>query len=350
VTRRLARNEVVVLAAAAALGALALLAELLHWGNTLIFGVSAIALMLLAWTVSVATEQLGESAGPKVGGILNATFGNAAELIIAGLAIRAGQIEVATASITGSILGNLLFVLGLSLLLGGLKNGIQHFDQRVAGMNASMLAIAVAGMALPTAFAHVGDKEDIRLESEITAGVLLLLYALMLVFYFRAPSAAGAHEAHAPHWPAAVAGAVLLGATVIVAWTAEIFVGTLEGIGEEFGLSEVFIGLVIVPIVGNIAEHLAGVRIAYKNNVDFSMAVSVGSSLQIALGVAPLLVFASLLTDYQFDMVFPPIEVLAIFVTVFITGLIAADGESNWLEGAQLVGTYAIIATVFWFL
>jgi Ca2+:H+ antiporter len=349
VTRRFSRTETLTLAVAAGLTAVAVVVEIAHAGNTVIFLATAVALIVLAWVVSLATEQLGESSGPKVGGILNATFGNAAELIIVVLAVRAGQLEVATASITGSILGNLLFVLGLSLLLGGLKNGLQTFDHRVAGMNASMMTLAVIGLVLPTVFAEIGPAEDVELFSEVTAGILLGLYVLMLIFYFRTSQAT--HTAgHGPHWSAPLAIATLLGATVAVAFTAEFFVGTLEQLSEDFDISPVFVGLVIVPVVGNIAEHLAGVRIAYQNNMDFSMAVSVGSSLQIALGVAPLLVFISLLTPNHFDLVFPLIQVLAVTVTVFITSLIATDGESNWLEGAQLLAVYAIIASLFWFL
>ena len=309
------------------------------------------ALVSLAWIVGVATEQLGESSGPKVGGVLNATFGNAAELIITIFAIRAGQLEVATASITGSILGNTLLVLGASFLLGGLRNGIQTFDQRIAGMNASMLALAVIGLGIPTAFAAArGTGSDTQTISDVTAVILLGLYLLSLVYYFRTGAGAGAVHPQVAHWTARLAMVLLLVSTGAVAVISDVFVGTLEGVITDLGISAAFLGLVIVPIVGNIAENIVGIKLAYQNKMDFSMVVSLGSSLQVALGVAPLLVFISLLTPHEFDLVFPTIQVIALAAAVTITALIAADGESNWLEGAQLMAVYAIVATSFWYL
>ena len=301
--------------------------------------------------MGVATEQLGESSGPKVGGVLNATFGNAAELIITIFAIRAGQLEVATASITGSILGNTLLVLGASFLLGGLRNGIQTFDQRIAGMNASMLALAVIGLGLPTAFAAArGTGADTQTISDITAVILFGLYLLSLVYYFRTGAGAGGSHPQVSHWTARLAMILLLALTGAVAVISDVFVGTLEGVITDLGISAAFLGLVIVPIVGNIAENIVGIKLAYQNKMDFSMVVSLGSSLQVALGVAPLLVFISLLTPHHFDLVFPVIQVIALAAAVTITALIAADGESNWLEGAQLMAVYAIVATSFWYL
>ena len=318
--------------------------------NTLVFAVSGLALVLLAWVVGVATEQLGASAGPKVGGVLNATFGNAAELIITIFAIREGQLEIATASITGSILGNTLLVLGASFLVGGLRNGIQQFDQRVAGMNASMLALAVIGLGIPTLFGHVAQRGHVQAISDVTAGILLLLYVLMLIYYFRSPQAASDAEAGAPHWRGRVAMVLLLLSTLAVAVIADVFVGTLAQVIQDLGISAVFLGLIIVPIVGNIAENIVGIKLAYENDMDFSMLVSLGSSLQIALGVAPLLVFLSLLTPHHFDLLFPTLQVVSLGAAVFITALIAVDGESNWLEGAQLMAVYGIIATAVWYL
>ena len=351
VTRGLNRFEYLSVAVAAiaavAAGALALASA----ANTLVFVMAGLALVALAWIVGVATEQLGESSGPKIGGILNATFGNAAELIITIFAIRAGQLEVATASITGSILGNTLLVLGASFLIGGLRNGLQTFNQRVAGMNASMLALAVIGLGIPTLFGHVGHPQDVQAVSDITAGILLLLYALMLVFYFRTPEAAMTRQAPAQsHWTARLALLLLLLSTGTVAVMADVFVGTLEQVIADLGISAVFLGLIIVPLVGNIAENIVGIKIAYENDMDFSMLVSLGSSLQIALGVAPLLVFVSLLTPHHFDLLFPTIQVVSLAAAVIITALIAADGESNWLEGAQLMAVYGIIATAVWYL
>jgi Ca2+:H+ antiporter len=352
VTRALNRFESISVGLAAVAALAAGMLALAGAGNTLVFVVSALALVALAWIVGVATEQLGESAGPKVGGVLNATFGNAAELIITIFAIRAGEIEVAKASISGSILGNTLLVLGLSFLVGGVRNGLQTFNQRVAGMNASMLALAVIGLGIPTLFDRVGKHSNVQAVSDVTAAILLALYVLMLVFYFRAPEVGrGGVEKHGvSHWSGRLAMLLLLLSTGAVAVIADVFVGTLAQVIDDLGISAVFLGLIIVPLVGNIAENIVGIKIAYENDMDFSMLVSLGSSLQIALGVAPLLVFISLVMPHSFDLVFQPIQIIALVAAVFITALIAADGESNWLEGAQLVAVYAIIATAVWYL
>ena len=351
-TRGLNRFETVSVALAVIIAAAAGALALASAANTVVFIVSAGALVALAWIVGVATEQLGASAGPKVGGVLNATFGNAAELIITIFAIRAGQLEVATASITGSILGNTLLVLGASFFIGGLRNGLQSFNQRVAGMNASMLALAVIGLGIPTLFGHVAHHPDVQAVSDVTAGILLALYVLMLVFYFRTPEVAhvSGHEPTGPHWPGRLAMLLLLLSTGAVAVISDVFVGTLDAVISDVGISAVFLGLIIVPLVGNIAENIVGIKIAYQNDMDFSMLVSLGSSLQIALGVAPALVFISLLTPHHFDLLFPVIQVVSLAAAVFITALIASDGESNWLEGAQLMAVYGIIATAVWYL
>jgi Ca2+:H+ antiporter len=349
VIRGLNRFETLSVGAAAVIAAAAGALSLASVPNTAVFVVSGLALVLLAWVVGVATEQLGASAGPKVGGVLNATFGNAAELIITIFAIREGQLEIATASITGSILGNTLLVLGASFLVGGLRNGLQRFDRRVAGMNASMLALAVIGLGIPTLFGHVAKPTDVQAISDVTAGILLLLYVLMLIYYFRTPQEHGGPET-GPHWRGRVAMGLLLLSTATVAVIADVFVGTLGQVIEDLGISAVFLGLIIVPIVGNIAENIVGIKLAYDNDMDFSMLVSLGSSLQIALGVAPLLVFISLLTPHHFDLLFPTLQVVSLAAAVFITALIAVDGESNWLEGAQLIAVYGIIATAVWYL
>jgi Ca2+:H+ antiporter len=352
VTRGLNRSEQLAAAGAAAATAAAGIAALADVGNTAVFLVSALALVALAWMVGVATEQLGESAGPKIGGVLNATFGNAAELIITIFAIRAGEIEVAKASVTGSILGNTLLVLGLSFLLGGLRNGVQTFDRRVAGMNASMLMLAVIGLGLPTLFDRVGNPDNTQAVSDLTAAILLTLYVLMLIYFFRTPQEgrAEAKRHTVPHWTVGLAMALLLLSTGAVAVMADVFVSTLDQVIADLGISAVFLGLIIVPLVGNIAENIVGIKIAYQNDMDFSMLVSLGSSLQIALGVAPLLVFISLLTAHDFDLVFPAIQIIALVAAVLITTIIAVDGESNWLEGAQLVAVYAIVASAVWYL
>jgi Ca2+:H+ antiporter len=324
-------------------------AELLHGAVLLIFTVSALALIGLAWVLGQATESLGHHAGPRVGGILNATFGNAAELIITIFALAAGLTTVVKASIIGSIIGNVLLVLGASLLLGGLKNGTQNFSATIAGINASMLAIVAAALALPTIFAATDPGSTPTTLSVEVAVVMFVLYILYLIFYFRSPEGGVATgEGHAPFGRVASL-ALLLGSTAAVAYVSEAFVGAIEPLVEEVGISELFVGVIIVPIVGNIAEHIVGVQIAYKNQMDFSMAISLGSSIQVALLVTPILVFLGPLLGHPLRLVFTPLELGALGAAVLVTGFIALDGKSNWLEGAMLCGVYVISALAFFF-
>ncbi|MGI8865202.1 MAG: calcium/proton exchanger [Rubrobacteraceae bacterium] len=324
-------------------------AELLGASIILIFAVTSLALIGLAWVLGQATESLGHHLGPRAGGILNATFGNAAELIITVFALSAGLTTVVKASIIGSIIGNVLLVLGASLLIGGLKNGIQSFSREIAGINASMLAIVAAALALPTIFdATTTGQTPTTLSIEV-AVVIFALYVLYLIYYFRSPEAgAAAGEGHAPFSRTASFG-LLLGATAAVAFVSEAFVGATEPMSEEIGLSELFFGVLLLPIVGNIAEHIVGVQIAYKNNMDFSMAISLGSSIQVALLVTPILVFLGPLLGHPLTLVFTPLELGALAASVIVTGFVALDGKSNWLEGAMLIGVYVIAAIAFFF-
>jgi Ca2+:H+ antiporter len=324
-------------------------AELLHGTTLLIFAVSALALVGLAWVLGQATESLGHHAGPRVGGVLNATFGNAAELIITIFALAAGLTTVVKASIIGSIIGNVLLVLGASLLLGGLKNGVQTFSATIAGINASMLAIVTAALSLPTIFAATNPGQGPTTLSVEVAVVMFFLYVLYLLFYLRSPEGGVATgEGHAPFGRVASL-VVLLGSTAAVAYVSETFVGAIEPLTEEFGISELFVGIILVPIVGNIAEHIVGVQIAYKNNMNFSMAISLGSSIQVALLVTPILVFLGPLLGHPLRLVFTPLELGALGAAVVVTGFVALDGRSNWLEGAMLCGVYVIAALAFFF-
>jgi Ca2+:H+ antiporter len=324
-------------------------AELLHAPTLLLFAVSALALVGLAWVLGQATESLGHHAGPRVGGILNATFGNAAELIITIFALAAGLTTVVKASIIGSIIGNVLLVLGASLLLGGLKNGAQTFSATIAGINASMLAIVAAALSIPTIFAATNPGQGPATLSVEVAVVMFVLYVLYLLFYLSSPEGGVATgEGHAPFGRAASL-VVLLASTAAVAFTSEAFVGAIEPLTEEYGISELFVGVIIVPIVGNIAEHVVGVQIAYKNNMDFSMAISLGSSIQVALLVTPILVFLGPLLGHPLRLVFTPLELGALAAAVVVTGFVALDGRSNWLEGAMLCGVYVIGALAFYF-
>jgi Ca2+:H+ antiporter len=328
----------------------------IHADPTLVFVVAAIGILGLAWVVGLSTERLGAISGPQVGGILNATFGNIAELIIAFFALQAGLIEVVKASITGSIIGNLLLVLGASVLVGGLKNGPQQFSRRVAGSNAALLVLAAIGLFVPAVFAFsTGSGENggnVIEESALVAVLLMVAYVLSLIFSFKNPAETlGGHEAAETHggpaWSGRVAIVVLLAAAVLLAVLSEILVGAIEPFIETFGLSEFFVGVVLIPTIGNLAEHLVAVQLAFKNKMEFAMAVCYGSSLQVALFVAPLLVLIGAVIGQDMSLVFTPLEVAAVAAAVGISALIALDGESNWLEGALLTIIYIILAVSF---
>jgi Ca2+:H+ antiporter len=326
-----------------------------HADPSLLFIVSAAGILGLAWVVGLSTERLGAISGPQVGGILNATFGNIAELIIAFFALQAGLIEVVKASITGSIIGNLLLVLGASVLLGGLKNGTQRFNQRVAGSNAALLVLAAIGLFIPAVFAATTARptEGHLVEESVLVSLLLIAgYVVSLIFQFTNPAETlGGHEPMAGHggpaWTGRVAVVVLLIAAGLLAVLSEILVGAIEPFVERFGLSQFFVGVILIPTIGNLAEHLVAVQLAFKNKMEFAMAVSFGSSLQVALFVGPVLVLLGLVVGQPMDLVFEPLEVAAVGVAVGISALIAFDGESNWLEGALLTLVYIILAVSF---
>ena len=331
----------------------------LDWGlgadPTLVFVVAAVAILGLAWLIGLSTERLGALTGPQVGGILNATFGNIAELIIAFFALQAGLIEVVKASLTGSIIGNLLLVLGASVLFGGIRNGIQRFDPRVAGSNAALLVVAAIGFFVPAVFAlsaGPGEPGTITEESVLVAGILIVGYVLSLAFAFTNSSRTlGGHEPPAEHggpaWSRSVAVVVLLAAAGLLAILSEILVGSIEPFIKTFGLSEIFVGVILIPTIGNLAEHLVAVQLAWKNRMEFSMAVAYGSSLQVALFVGPVLVILGAVTGQPMNLVFTPLEIVAVGAAVGISALIALDGESNWLEGALLMIVYLILAVSF---
>jgi Ca2+:H+ antiporter len=326
--------------------------------GTPIFIVSATAILGLAYVIGAATERLGALGGPQIGGILNATFGNIAELIIAFLALREGLLDVVKASITGSVIGNLLLVLGASLFFGGLRNGTQTFNPRIAGLDATLLILAVIGLFIPAVFAASGpdrplDPGHIE-ESFLVSVVLLVLYFVNLLYRFRHPReflGSEDTEGHAgPPWTTRTAIAVLGVTAALLAVLSESLVHSINPFIETFGLTPFFVGVVLVPIIGNLAEHLVALQLAVRNRVDFAMAVSIGSSLQVALFVAPVLVFAGLLVGQPMDLVFAPLEVAAVGVAAVITAFMAFDGESNWLEGSLLLGVYAILAVSFFYL
>jgi len=350
---RPARIAVVVVAVLAAVTILANV--LIHdLPPTLTFGLAALSILGLAWLIGQATERLGSITGPQIGGILNATFGNIAELIIAFFALQAGLIDVVKASLTGSIVGNLLLVLGLSVLVGGLKNGTQTFSREIAGSNAALLVLAAIGLFVPAVlgFTSSGGEGSLVEDSVLVAVLLIAGYILSLIYQFTNPTATLAgHQPHdasdGPGWSGREAAGVLVGAAVVLAILSEILVGAIEPVVQTFGLTTFFVGVVLLPIIGNLAEQLVAVQLAWKNKMEFSMAVSYGASLQVALFVAPALVLLGVLTGHPMDLIFAPLEVAAVAAAVGISALIALDGESNWLEGALLTIVYLILAAAF---
>ncbi len=326
----------------------AVAADLLRAQVLLLFVLASLALIGLAWVLGEATESVGHHAGPRVSGVLNATFGNAAELIITIFALSAGLTTVVKASIIGSVIGNVLLVLGASILFGGLKNGIQSFSAEIAGINASMLAIVAAALSLPTIFAVTSPGPSPTTLSIEVASVMFVLYVLYLLYILRSPGGSAEGEGEAPFGRAASL-ALLFVATAAVAYVSEAFVGAIEPLTEEYGISELFVGVILVPIVGNIAEHVVGVQIAYKDDMDFSMGISLGSSIQVALLVTPILVFLGPLLGSPLRLIFTPLELGALGAAVVVIGFVALDGKSNWLEGAMLCGVYVIAALAFFF-
>lgn len=338
----------------------ALAAEYLHWGEMVIFITSALAIIPIAGILGEATEALAAKTGPQIGGLLNASLGNAAELIITLVAISAGSIELVRASIIGSILGNLLFVLGLSMLLGGIKNGVQRFDRTRVTVDATLTVLAAFVISVPSFFSQAIEPDFQRVEwlSLTTAAVVLLLYVLSIIYTLRTPRREHpghesleeelAHEG--PHWSTGRALSIMALAVVGLAFMSEFLVGSLDAVTKTFGLTEFFVGIILVPIIGNVAEHLVAVQVAMKNQMDLSLSIALGSSLQIALFVAPVLVFISLFMGHPLTLEFNNYEVIALLAASLVATFVALDGRSNWLEGAMLCSLYGILALAFFFL
>lgn len=323
------------------------------------FIVACLAVLPLAGLMGTATEQIAERTGPTLGGLMNATFGNAAELIIAFAALRAGYLELVKASITGSILGNLLLILGLSLIAGGTKRSILKFNRTSAGMSGAMLALAVAALIFPTLFHATHPNPDLVTElhfSEVVSGILILTYLASLLFVLRthSPLFGGGHlagEQLAGTWSVRRALAMLALATVGVAAMSEILVHAVEPIVATYGVSQTFLGLIIIPIIGNAAEHGTAVLAARKGQTDLALQIALGSSTQIALLVAPLLVFAGAFMGVAgMNLVFPAFEVIGLAVAVIVAAIITLDGESHWFEGVQLLALYGMIGAAAWFI
>ncbi|WP_322802311.1 calcium/proton exchanger [Thermoflexus sp.] len=331
---------------------LAVLAAVGNAGPIPVLILSALALIPLAALIGEATEELAARTGPVVGGLLNATLGNAAELIIALAGIRAGLLDLVKASITGSILGNLLLVMGLSLLVGGWRHGLQRFSRQRAGVLTTMTILAFIALGIPSLFSHtiaVHHPEAVETMSLGVAGLMLALYGLSVLYTLRAREPLAAHPPSHTRWTLPQALGVLAVATIGVVGMSELLVHALEPTLHILGLTELFVGIILIPLVGNVAEHLVAVQMAAENQMDLSLEIAVGSSLQIALLVAPALVFASLALGRPMDLVFHPLELVAMMMAGAIAAFIALDGETNWLEGAQLLAVYGMLGIAFFF-
>jgi Ca2+:H+ antiporter len=341
---------------------IAVILEFMHANPIAIFVASGLAIIPLAGWMGRATEHLAEKIGQGLGGLLNATFGNAAELIIALMALQKGLFDVVKASITGSIIGNILLVLGLSVLLGGLKYPKQVFNKTAAMIGSTMLALSAIALVMPAVF-HIivqgkGNVREQDLSLEI-AIVLIVTYVLSLIFTLRTHShlytggvdEKAEEEAIGTHgWSKTRSIVTLLAATALVAVMSEFLVGAVEETSNKLGLTEVFVGVIVVAIIGNAAEHSTAVLVAMKNKMDLALNIAIGSSMQVALFVAPVLVFASYLFGRPMGLLFTPLEVISIGASVAVVALIAQDGESNWMEGVLLLSLYAILGLTFFFL
>jgi Ca2+:H+ antiporter len=352
---------------------LALLAYYFNWGELLVFVFTALGVIPLAGIIGESTEALAKYTGPRLGGLLNATLGNAAELIITIVAIREGLLDLVKASIIGSILGNVLLVLGMSMVLGGIRNGVQKFNQRQAGNNAILLVLAVVALLIPSLVSSaIGPQSSPKVET-LSLGValtMIILYALGVLYGFKiqkgplvSSSSINEPSENSPHlrkssraqhprsaWSLRTALLMLAVATAGVAYLSELLVGAVEPVVASLGISEFFVGMILIPIIGNVAEHLVAVRVALQNQMDLSVEIAIASSLQVALFVAPVLVFISLSLGNPLQLIFNEFELLALIVGVLIAALVSYDGESNWLEGAELLAVYIILALAFFLL
>jgi Ca2+:H+ antiporter len=321
-----------------------------HLNTTIQFIASSIAVIFVAGFLGKATESVAHYAGDRMGGFLNATFGNAAELIIAFFLVKDGMFDIVKASLTGSIIGNLLLVLGLSVFAGGLKFKEQHFNMKLASHNASLMLLGIIALFIPAVFARSLTRSEISSMSLIVAVVLIVAYLLWLVFSMITHKNILSDEVveHGePAWSKRTSILFLILATAMVGFTSEWLVGTLEEVTHKFGLSELFVGAFLIAIIGNAAEHSAAVMMAMKNKMGAAVEIAIGSSLQIALFVAPVLILVSFFMGNTMDIVFTSYELVAIAVAVIITKSISQDGSTNWYEGLLLLAVYGILGVAF---
>lgn len=339
---------------------LSIAAEKLEWGALSVFILAGLAIAPLAIWLSTATEEVALATGPTIGGLLNALFGNATELIIGIAALRAGLVDIVKASITGTLMANLLLVMGLSMLLGGIRYKEQSFAPVVARVNASSMTVAIAAMLLPAMVIYTSSSVPptaISKMSVVAAIILILVYGLTLLFSLKTHSylydvsqvELGDAEGHPeqPNLPLWIT--VLIMATIGVAFESEIFVGAVEAATEGLGLTPLFTGVILLPLVGGAAEYVTAVGVALKNNMDLSVSIALGSSLLVALLVAPVLVLIGQVIGQPMDLNFSLFEVVTVIIAVVIANVISLDGRCNWLEGALLLATYGILGTAFFF-
>jgi Ca2+:H+ antiporter len=340
----------------------AIAAEFMHASPVLIFALSALAIIPLSGFLGRATEEIAAYTGPTLGGLLNATLGNLAELIIAVLALRAGLVDLVKASITRSILGNLLLVLGAAQLVGGLRHRTQRFSVALAGLSISLLVIAVIGLVIPAVYnsTHVDPTRAFTRRVSVGVSALLIVgYGLSLLYsmgthrsvFGESREVAGeAHaEMHGTRWTLARATTVLLLSAGAVGWLSEILVGSTEEAIRHIGLSQIFVGLIVVPIIGNAAEHSSAVLMAMRNRMDLAVSIAVGSSAQVALLIAPVLVFVGLAVGQPMDLAFSTFEVISVVLAVAVATSVVRDAESDWLEGAFLLLVYGMLGVAFFY-
>lgn len=335
---------------------LSIIGATLNWNSSLIFFMTCLAIVPLAGYLGIATEEIAAITGPKLGGFLNATFGNATELIICIFALKAGIFDIVKASLAGSVLGNILLVLGCSIFAGGLKHKELKFDAQQGNFTSTMLLFAVVGLSVPAVFTYTNSisEETFTLKyqsfSLIVSGILLIVYVIGLIYSFKTQKDLYGVE-HAEDidskWSLSVSIIILAVSTVLIATMSEILVSNIEPMTEAIGVPKMFIGLIVIPIVGNAAEHSTAIIMAMKNKMDIAIEIAVGSSLQIALFVIPLLVIMSMIF-MPMSIIFKPIELFIFGVSVLIANQIVSSGKTNWIEGLKLISIYAISAVGFY--
>lgn len=331
-----------------------------HASPTLVFVVSCLAILPLAGLMGEATEQLAHRSGPGIGGLLNATFGNAAELIIGFMALRAGETEIVKASLTGSILGNMLMVLGLAMLVGGWRHKELVFNRMTAEMGSGMMVLATVALVIPAIYASITEHkapEHLEAISLDISVVLMLTYVAGLVFQLKThvrlfePAGGDGHGRDAQGaWSIRHSLLVLLTSAVLIGFVSEVLVGAVDEAGKALGLGKVFMGVVVIAVIGNAAEHSTAILMAARNKMDLAFGIAMGSSMQIALFVAPALVIAGHLIGQPLGLEFTLLEVAAVMLSVMAVAHLASDGRTNWFEGLQLLAIYAVLAVTFYFI